>query len=119
MTIKKDLTVKTIIITAVLLLIFIQQDSMFFDSKVGQVWLILDSDIVIRNKPMIPYNLSQWKKKVGELKLGSRVEIIDSVGWIDKWKKISYKECQEPYKQKIGWIFASSVKKSLLVEERN
>lgn len=106
---------KNILIILIIFLLFIfQQDNDFFNSERGETWLLLDSEIIIRDKPIIPYNLGQWNKNTGIINSGTKVTIIDTVGRIDKWKKIYYKERDYPFDIKFGWIFASSINNAKL-----
>ena len=119
MTGNKNIIKRILIILIIFLLIIFQQDNDFFDSERDETWILLDSGIKIREKPMIPYNLVQWNKNKGIINPGTKVTIIDTVGRIDKWKKIYYKERYYPFDVKFGWIFASSIKNAKLISNEN
>lgn len=89
----------------------------FHTAMQGDYWRIDSEHVALCHKPELFGNIEGFKRNlIIVLKLGSRVEILESKGWFSPWKRVYLVDARKkPLLQ--GWILAESVKKATLVEK--
>lgn len=85
----------------------------FFRAEPGEFWIIKSKDVGLMFKPETTMTLEQFKRSlVTLLDPLSKVEIVESKGWLSVWKRVYLVRDRDNERLLHGWIAADTVKQA-------